>query len=675
LKTTLHYFLLLLLLTPLAYAQQVRAHDGQTNALPIQEASLLRDDGGHLQISDVARLPDTAFQPVNAPLSLGFTRDAAWLRFTLDLPAAGPERWLLEAAPPYLDEVTLFTPRADGGFDAQYQGDMRPFSARALPHRNFIFRIPRAETGPHTYYLRVRTTSTLQLRLRLWQDAGLLSRVGLDNALYGGSVGMALLVIGFNLIFWRWLRDRLYVGYAAYVAASVLSYAMISGYGQILLPDWPLLADRLQKTLILVQLGSAGLFFGFLMRFSLVFPRLHLINRGLSYLWLSLAALTALGLTPYFGAFVLPVAFIQSTGLGAIGCWLTWHGRRDLVIYLVAFISLYASNLLLTGRALGWLGDAAIMDYSPLIASVIHLVLVNIGLAQRARQAEDARRAAEQVTLSMSLHNERELEARVNQRTRALEQANTALQREIAERTELQAQLRTALATEREAMHAQRQFVAMVSHEFRTPLAIIDATAQRILLQHGTEADTLSAPLGKIRRAVLRLNGLIDTFLGEERQPAQGHEVARDALDLHALAHHCAEQHRPLSSGLIDCQRPTEAVLVIGDGALLALVLSSLVDNALKYSPHGSPITLRVGADASRGWVDVVDYGVGIAAADRDRVFDKHVRLGVVSGVGGTGLGLFIARNAARRMGGDIELDSEPGRGACFRLWLPRASS
>jgi signal transduction histidine kinase len=667
--------LLSLLSAPFARAQHLLPDDGQSHEIVITDASLLHDPSGGLSIDSVAARPANDFTKVDGQLALGFTHDAIWLRLPLDLPEAGPRRWLLEVSPPYLDEVTLYVPQADGHFHPQREGDLQPVADRSLPNRNFLFDIPRAQAGTHIYYLRVRTSSALQLRLGLWQPAGLIARAGLDGALYGAFVGMALLVIGFNLIFWRWLRDRLYFSYARYVAVSVLSYAMLSGYGQILLPDWPLLGDLLQKVLVLAHLGVAGLFFGELLRFAPVLPRLHRANRWLSYGWLGLGGLTGLGLTPYWGQVILTLGFAQVTILEGVACWLIWRGRRDLLVYLIAFLLLYFGYFLTTARAVGWLGNAEMIDYLPLVATAVHMVLINIGLAQRARQAEDARRAAEQVTLSMSPHHERELEARVTQRTRALEEANAALQREIAERTELQSQLRAALATEREARSAQRQFVAMVSHEFRTPLAIIDATAQRILLQHRTEADTLTGPLGKIRRAVQRLNGLIATFLGEEQQPTQGHAVAREVLDLYALAHAGAEQHRSLSSGLIDCQPPTLPVRIVGDGALLALVLSSLVDNALKYSPPGSPVTLRVGCSATRGWVDVVDYGAGIALEDRERVFDKHVRLGVVSGVGGTGLGLYIARNATRRMGGDIELDSEPGKGSSFRLWLPLADN
>jgi len=631
------------------------------------------DPGGALTV-DAATGPQSPlrFIPVPPRMAIGYTSDAIWLRFSA---ALAPDRqWILEAAPATLDEVTLYSPQANGTYLAQEEGDQQPAQHRALPYRNFTFRLDASHGQMQTFYVRVRTATSMQPRLQIWQPGGLIQAASFESGLYGGYLGMALLIVGFNLIFWTWLRDRLYLVYAGYVVINGLSFALMAGYPQMLLPDLPGLLDMLQKVMVLLQIASIGLFFCWLFRFHLYLPALTSINRMLSMGMLALAFSTACGITSYPGRFAASLALGQIVCIESMAIWLVIRGHRQLAIYLVAFTAFLISGCALVARALGWVDNQPAIDYLPLVGSAVHMVLINIGLAQRARRAEDERRNADQVTLSMSLQNEREMEQRVIQRTLALEKANAALQKEVCEREELQAQLSAALAKEREAMVAQRQFVAMVSHEFRTPLAIIDATAQRVLLQHPTETDTLANPMGKIRRGVHRLTDLIDTFLGEERLPPQGLEVARQPVDLYQVALRCVQQHLPLSNGMIHLPIPTEAVIVLGDAALLALVLSNLIDNAVKYSPPGSPTTVTVGRDALRGWVDVLDYGEGIATADRERVFDKHVRLGKVSGVGGTGLGLHIARNAARRMQGDIELESDVGKGACFRLWVPLAN-
>jgi len=650
-------------------AADLPSEEGEIGSL-----SMLRDVTGKMGVEAVASAAQSRnFTPVAPDMALGYTHDAIWLRFGFDS-GTRPGDWLLEVSPAVLDEVTLYSPRHNG-YAAQREGNLLPAGTRALPHHNFVFSLDGDGSGQQWYYLRVHTDSTMQIRLRPWRAGNLVQLASLQGNIYGAYFGMALLVIGFNLVFWIWLREPLHLTYSGYVLVNGISFAFMSGYAEPMVPDIPGLADHLQKGIALVQLSTLGFFFGWLFRFRRHLTRFNLLNNTVATGILGYGVLVSLGWAPYLGRATVFVGIVQLVAIESLAIWLLLRGRRELLLYLTAFTAFVLSAILLMMRALGWIGNYVLLDYLPLLTSAIHMVLINAGLAQRARLAEHARRTADQVTLSTSIQNERELEQRVIERTKALERANAALLMEVAEREELQGQLRLALAKEREALAVQRQFVAMVSHEFRTPLAIIDATAQRILLQHGADVATLSPPIQKIRRGVQRLTNLIDTFLGEERVPAQGEVVMRERLDLHVLAKTCVDQHLPLSSGLIHCPAPDEPVLVEGDAAMLTLVLSNLVDNALKYSPPGHPITLQIGHDDRRGWIDVIDYGVGIPPEEHEHVFGKHVRLGAVAGVGGTGLGLHIARNAARNMGGDIELESEVDKGSCFRLWLPRVTT
>ncbi len=102
-------------------------------------------------------------------------------------------------------------------------------------------------------------------------------------------------------------------------------------------------------------------------------------------------------------------------------------------------------------------------------------------------------------------------------------------------------------------------------------------------------------------------------------------------------------------------------------------MLVNLIENAVKYSPEGGPVVLRVDTENGRLRVHVSDQGLGIARADQERIFEKFYRADpqLARGVGGTGLGLYISRELVQRMGGEIEVDSEPGRGSTFTVELP----
>ena len=114
-------------------------------------------------------------------------------------------------------------------------------------------------------------------------------------------------------------------------------------------------------------------------------------------------------------------------------------------------------------------------------------------------------------------------------------------------------------------------------------------------------------------------------------------------------------------------------VVVTGDPGAIEQVVENVVSNAVKFSPHGSTVVVRVALDGGAGLVDVEDEGPGVTEADRARLFAKFARLSArpTGGESSTGLGLSIVKTLTEAMGGQVSLESPPGRGARFRVRLP----
>ena len=143
--------LLLLLAFGLPFAAQAQP-------IAVQNLAVLVDADGSETIASVSA-PEAAqrFTPLDGLLSAGYTRKVHWLRFSVQAPATG--LWWLEVMPPFLDDLRLFTP--DGaGFAERRSGDRLPFASREEDYRGFIFKLALADSAPHTYYLRLQTTST-----------------------------------------------------------------------------------------------------------------------------------------------------------------------------------------------------------------------------------------------------------------------------------------------------------------------------------------------------------------------------------------------------------------------------------------------------------------------------------------------------------------------------------
>jgi signal transduction histidine kinase len=228
------------------------------------------------------------------------------------------------------------------------------------------------------------------------------------------------------------------------------------------------------------------------------------------------------------------------------------------------------------------------------------------------------------------------------------------------------------------AFAAQRRFVADASHELRTPLAIIRTNLDVALAPGATEEDRRRGAEA-IQRAIGRMARLTDDLLALARLETP--HVRREQVDLGAVLADAAEDYEAAAAAR-SLRLEREAgprALVAGDRDVLKRAVANLLDNAVRLAPEGSRVQLRVGIDDGWAWLAVADEGPGIAPADQQRIFERFARADTSRsrgrGRGGSGLGLAIVREIASAHGGGVRLDSQPGSGSTFALWLPRAGA
>jgi signal transduction histidine kinase len=212
---------------------------------------------------------------------------------------------------------------------------------------------------------------------------------------------------------------------------------------------------------------------------------------------------------------------------------------------------------------------------------------------------------------------------------------------------------------------AQRQFVADASHELRSPLSTIVAALD---LVHGRD-ERDAARLAAMRADADRLARLVDDLLLLARADERGLTPRSDEVDLDELLY--AEELRLRSTADVAVGMQVEAVRLVGDRSQLGRVVRNLVDNAVRHA--GGSIRLGLRRDGADAVLEVADDGPGIPAADRERVFDRFVRLdaGRARAVGGAGLGLAIVAEVVTAHGGRVEALDAPGGGALMRVTLP----
>jgi PAS domain S-box-containing protein len=228
------------------------------------------------------------------------------------------------------------------------------------------------------------------------------------------------------------------------------------------------------------------------------------------------------------------------------------------------------------------------------------------------------------------------------------------------------------LTAERELERAKSDFIATVSHELRTPMTAVYGAAQTLLRTDvDLSQDRRDALLNMIATQSERLAQITEEVLLASRLDRDEIAVERDRVDVAELARGTVETMKPQLGVAVTVDAPAEA-FAMGDRDRIEQILINLLDNAAKYSPSGDKIAVSVSQDAENVRLAVADEGVGIAPTEQQAIFEKFYRVDpeLTQTPGGTGLGLYISRELARRMSGEIAVASEPGRGSTFVLEL-----
>ncbi len=235
------------------------------------------------------------------------------------------------------------------------------------------------------------------------------------------------------------------------------------------------------------------------------------------------------------------------------------------------------------------------------------------------------------------------------------------------------AELSAALEKEKDIVEQQKTFISMVSHEFRTPLTIIDGNAQ-IILRRGESLpkNVLEKRAGTIRSAVDRLVRLIETLLSAHMLESGKLNVELEPCDLAAIIREACEDHQDISPDHdIRLRMQDLPVRMMLDGKVVRQMMANLLSNAVKYSPDNPLVEVSAFREGDHVIIEVTDHGVGIPEEEQPRIFGKYFRASTSGGIPGSGLGLSLVKQFVELHNGDIELRSKVGVGTALTVSLP----
>ncbi len=641
-----------LLLTPLAQAVSLSAVETRVDLGG--KLDWLKDEGGQLSISDVA--VSGAFKPMAGELNLGFTPAAIWLRVELARNQSAPDHWLLEVTNPLHDDLRLYTQAANGSFTERRAGDHMPRERWEMDYRHGVFGLDLETEAPQTLWLRLQSSNLISAQVRLWQTEAFYEAVRTESLFYGLFFGVYFTILIFHLFFWRRTRESASGWYALYVASNGLIALLWAGYFQQYSHWSGTLTDALLGSLLCNSIWIATMVAVRQMEFERVLPRTRRVLVIASAL---LSALfVALTLTVGYSAGVLPARLVVlgwAPMLIALATRLWWRGHAPARFFVLAFGILIAGGVLRYLRLLGWMDSSFLTEYGYEVGSILSMLIMSLGITGRYNDMKREKLAAQEALNSS-------LELQVRERT-------VLLVDEIDRRVALEVDLRRALTVEQLAWQQQQDFVAMVSHEFRTPLAIINTSVHHV-------AQHLDASQGKslerctnIKEAARRMSDLMDEYLSLDRI-----EGATQALNLtpcdvsEVVAGVVAEWPSHLIELIATAVPPTLQC----DWKLLQVALRNLISNGLRHSPPDQPLHLWVRGQPGGGVsIEVNDAGNGIPEDELARVFQKYFRGRGALGKPGAGLGLYLVERIAQLHGGSVTVENTPDYGSRFSLILP----
>ena len=631
----------------------------------LSSLSVLEDPKGEWTLEQISS-PEWAgrFTPwptERGQINLGFTRSVYWIRVPLQREAEAPRSWVLEI--PYFQLLTVdfYAP----GQQAIHTGGALPLSSRPFFHRFFAFPVE-VSTEPQNYYFRVTSDHSLTVPLTAWAETNFLQHVQstlIVQALYfGGLIALML----YNLFLSISLKDVRFFLYTFFVGNFGMGMLAGNGFGQMFLWSGQGWFDGLAQSFFLCLSGCFAMLFAHrFLQAKKYSPKIATALVGCSVFYL----VVGIGLvsSPWHSLpiqwLVLPV-FIVTVPAGALvivaGVSVMRQGYKGARYFLLAWLVLWSGAAIAVLRAFELVPTTTLSSYSLQLSSALEMLLLSLALADVVHLERQEREVAQKEAL---LANQHLLESARHSEAR--------LEQEVQKRTD---QLERALSTETQLLERYMRFGALISHEFRNPLGIVESQITLLRKEHEKGQLHLEKRLEVMSSATQRLLSLFNTWLKGDRLQQSMREMTpqhiplaawlRELIDAQAVYH---------SSHPLSLQIRQAVGDVWADESLLEVVVLNLLDNACKYSESGQAVTVET--RAKPGWVGiaVTDQGCGIDSNHHSAILDDYYRVDPESTISGIGLGLAFVRRIVQMHQGDIELTSALGKGSTFCVWLPHA--
>ncbi|MCG8670476.1 MAG: response regulator [Pseudomonadales bacterium] len=576
-------------------------------------------------------------------LNYGYTNSSYWITFSLKFETPFKEDWYLKLSDPLMDSADLYAVNQLGEFTLQRAGEDTAHADRLVKSRSPVFKLSGQPGETTTYYLRLSSKDPIQVALTLHSESAYTEDSFTEVLALGAYYGTICVMLFYNLFIYLTTRERSYLAYCLYLGVLIPAQMGFDGLSYLYLwPDSPWWSNRS----VVFFSGSVAVFGTYFARVFLntktVLPLLDkflLAHIGLAALVMPIALFAPYAFAATCGVSIA-VSFASLMLLTAlIGFFRNAPNAR---FFLFAWLTFTLGLLIRALVATGQIEATLITMYSAQFGTALETVLLSFALADRIKRIEQEKSEAQE------------------QAALALERSNLELQR---------------------SNQIKDEFLATISHELRTPMNGIQGMLD--LLNTTQIDDKQNEYLGYAQLSTKEMLKHIESILCFSEAQSRRVKLKNAPFQLSQLIYDLATDYENrCKQKFIDFRIHKAANLpnaVEGDAQQLKLVLSNLLDNAVKFTDAGY-VELSVACNVDMGKKDrldmvfqITDSGSGIPKRLKDSLFQPFMQAdsSFSRRHGGLGIGLALSKSLAEVLDGDISYQENAPKGSIFTLTLP----
>lgn len=368
---------------PIPIAQHIQFYEDKSQSLSFQEVIDIR-------LAEWRELESDS-------IGFGYTESAVWIRFTLDLTKAPPSPRVLVASYPVIDNIHVFIRQNDVLIDKHHVGDKLPFSERIFPHRLFLIPVPDNQNYPLDFYLRVESTSSMQLPLALWELDAFRASDSKASLGLGIYYGVMIVMVIYNLMIYLQVRDKSYLYYSGYVLCFGLFSAVLNGFSyEYIWPELTWWNDVSIGVLLALVVFFAALFVSKFLTLRHQSLALYRVVIALVPISMVVALLSCVLHYKYIGKSVAILGGYAGI-VGMIAGVVSWrNGVPQAKFFTFAWGSFLLGAILMMLSKLNYIPRTFLTEYSAQIGSAIEVTLLSLALGQRINREKQQRISAQQ---------------------------------------------------------------------------------------------------------------------------------------------------------------------------------------------------------------------------------------------------------------------------------------